>query len=127
MKRVAVFVLAALVLTTSAIMAQDTSIQFPAGSTTASVKGHANPLSSKSYKLTVGANQRVVIHLTSTSKRKLVKFEVKRNNYTGKPLPGTAGVVDWEGVLTKAGDYWINIYALPAAGEENFTLEVTLK
>jgi hypothetical protein len=30
-------------------------------------------------------------------------------------------------VLEEGGDYWISIYALPKAGEEDFTLEVTLK
>ena len=127
MKRLAVILLAPLALTASALVAQDRNIQFPQGSTTATVKGHTNPLSSKSYKLTVRANQRVAIHLTSTSRKKLVRFDVNRDKYKGKPLPGINGVIDWEGMLAKAGDYWISVYALPAAGEEDFTIEVTLK
>jgi hypothetical protein len=127
MKTLMLVFLAALAFTNSTLPAQDKSIQFPAGSNTASVKGHTNPLSSKSYKLSVSANQRVTIHLTSTSRKKLVRFDIKRDKYTGKPLPGSDGVTDWEGVLKEDGDYWISVYALPNAGEEDFTLEVTLK
>ena len=127
MKRLALLLLAPLVLTSAALVAQDRNIQFPRGSSTATVKGHANPLSGKSYKLTVNANQQVAIHLTSTSRKKLVRFDVKLNKYTGKPLPGTDGVLDWEGILKKAGDDWRSVYALPNAGEEDFTLEVVLK
>jgi hypothetical protein len=127
MKTLAFVFLAALIFTTSTILAQDENIQFPSGSNTATVKGHVNPLSSKSYQLNVSAKQRVAIHLTSTSRKKLVRFDVKHDKYTGKPLPGTDSVTDWEGVLEEGGDYWISIYALPNAGEEDFTLEVTLK
>jgi hypothetical protein len=127
MKTFMLVLLAASVLTNSTILAQDESIQFPAGSNSATIKGHTNPLSSKSYRLSVSANQRVVIHLTSTSRKKLVRFDVKRDKYRGKPLPGSGGVTDWEGVLQEGGDYWISVYALPTAGEEDFTLEVTLK
>jgi hypothetical protein len=123
----AVVLFAVSVLTTSAVTAQDKSIQFPSGSNTAKVKGHTNPLSSKSYKLTVGPSQRVAIHLTSTSRKKLVRFDVKRDKNLAKTLPGAADMTDWEGVLKQGGDYWIAVYALPAADEEDFTLEVTLK
>ncbi len=127
MKPLMLVLLAALVLTNSTILAQDKSIKFPAGSNTATVKGHTNPLSSKSYQVSVSANQRVVIHLTSTSRKKSVRFDIKRDKYRGKPLPGTDGVTDWEGVLKEGGDYWISVYALPNAGEEDFVLEVILK
>lgn len=127
MKTLVLVLLAALVLTHSTILAQDETIQFPAGSNTATVKGHTNPLSSKSYRLRVSANQRVVIHLSSTSRKKLVRFDIKRDKYRGKPLPGSNSVTDWEGVLKEGGDYWLSVYALPDAGEEEFTLEVVLK
>jgi hypothetical protein len=127
MKGLMLVFLAASVLANSTTLAQDKSIQFPAGSNTATVKGHANPLSSKSYKVRVVANQRVAIHLTSTSRKKLVQFDVTRDKYSVKTLPGAKGVTNWEGVLKEGGDYWINVYALPNAGEEDFTLEVTLK
>ena len=119
--------LAVSVLVNPNTSAQDKSIQFPAGSNTATVKGHANPLSSKSYKVRAGANQQVAIHLTSTSRKKLVQFNVARERYGVKTLPGAKGVTDWEGVLKQGGDYWISVYALPNAGEEDFTLEVILK
>lgn len=119
--------IATLVLTSTTIMAQDESIKFPSGSSTATVRGHTNPLSSKTYKFRVSTKQRIAIHLTSTSSKKLVRFDVKHNKYTGKPLPGSDGATDWEGVLEEGGDYWISIYALPKAGEEDFTLEITLK
>jgi hypothetical protein len=127
MKTLAFVLFAALAITNSTTLAQDKSIQFPSGSSTTTVKGHTNPLSSKSYKLSVSAHQRVVVHLTSTSRKKLVRFDVKRDKYSGKPLPGTDGVTDWEGTLDQGGDYWISVYALPNAGEEDFTLEVSLK
>jgi hypothetical protein len=127
MKTLMLVFLAALVLTNSTILAQDERVQFPAGSNAATVKGHTNPLSSKSYKLSVSANQRVVIHLTSTSRKKLVRFDIRRDKYRGKPLPGADGVTDWEGVLKESGDYWISVYALPNANEEGFTLGLTLK
>lgn len=127
MKRLMLVFLAVSVLTNSTILAQDKNIQFPAGNNTATVKGHVNPLSSKAYKVRVNANQRVAIHLTSTSRKKLVQFYVSREKYGVKRLPGADGVTDWEGVLKEGGDYWINVYALPNANEEDFTVEVTLK
>ena len=105
--------------------AQDASIKLNTDGTPTTVKGHVNPLSGQGYRLTVDANQRIAIHLTSTSAKKLVKFSLSRNKYTGKPLAGAKDVTDWEGTLKEAGDYWIGVYALPAAGEENFTLVVS--
>lgn len=127
MKALLLGLVAALVLTNSTSLAQDETVQFPPGSNVATVKGHTNPLSSKSYKLSVSANQGLVIHLTSTSRKKLVRFNIKRDKYRGNPLPGADGVTDWEGVLKEGGDYWISVYALPNANEEDFTLEFTLK
>lgn len=125
MKKFVVAVLVALIFAAHAARAQDAIIKFPRGSSPATVKGRVNPLSSKSYQLSVSANQRVAIQLTSTSRKKLVRFNVKRDKYTGKPLPGTDGVTEWEGALKEGGDYWIAVYALPAAGEESFTLVIS--
>ena len=118
----AMFVTFAIAL--SPAWAQDASIKLNADGSPTTVKGHVNPLSSKTYRLTVDADQRISIHLTSTSAKKLVKFSLSRNKYTGKPLAGAKDVTDWAGTLKEAGDYWIGVYALPAAGEENFTLVV---
>ena len=128
MKIFAAALLAALVFAAPAppsARAQDAIIKFPPGSSPATIKGHANPLSGKEYQLTVSANQRIAIHLTSTSRKKLVRFTVKRNRFTGKPLPGMEYVTDWEGVLKAGGDYWIAVYASRDAGEENFTLVIS--
>lgn len=105
--------------------AQEAIIQFPPGSAPATLKGHVNPLSSKVYELTVSANQRVAIHLTSTSRKKLVAFSINRNRYTGKPLAGADAVKDWEGVFREGGDYWISVFASRDAGEEDFTLVIS--
>jgi hypothetical protein len=40
-------------------------------------------------------------------------------------LLGADNVTDWEGVLKEGGDYWLPVFALPAAGEENFTLVIS--
>jgi hypothetical protein len=123
-----IFVVTFLVALTSAAppaRAQDAIIKFPRGSSPATVKGSVSPLSGKSYQLSVSADQRVAIHLTSTSGKKLVRFNVKSDKYTGKPLPGTDGVTAWEGAFREGGNYWISVYALPAAGEETFTLVIS--
>lgn len=123
MRKLAASVFFTLVVCLAPAHAQDESIKLNADGTPTTVKGHVNPLSGKSYRITVGANQRIVIHLTSTSAKKFVKFNVRRNKYTGKPL--AEDVTDWEGTLKDAGDYWIGVYALPAANEENFTLTIS--
>jgi hypothetical protein len=125
MKKHVITVIVTLVFAALTARAQSAVIEFPPGSAPATVKGHVNPLSGKEYQLKVSANQRVAIHLTSTSRKKLVKFNLKRNRYTGKPLPGADDVTDWEGTLKEGGDYWIQVFALPAAGEENFTLVIS--
>lgn len=105
--------------------AQEAVIPFPPGSAPATLKGHVNPLSSKVYGLRVSANQRVAIHLTSTSRKKLVAFSINRNRYTGKPLAGADAVKDWEGVFKEGGDYWVSVFAFRDAGEEDFTLVIS--
>ena len=125
MKILAVSLLPALIFVIPTTLAQDAIIKFPPGSSPATVQGHVNPLSSKSYQLSVSANQRVAIRLTSTSRKKLVQFTVRRNSATGKPLPGAKDVTNWEGTFKGGGDYLIDVYALPAAGEENFTLVIS--
>lgn len=59
--------------------AQDTTIKLSEDGTPTTVKGHVNPLSDKTYCLIVKANQRIAIHLTSTSRKKLVKFNLRRD------------------------------------------------
>jgi hypothetical protein len=125
MTKLLVTILATLISATSTTRAQTAIIKFPPGSSPATVKGRVNPLSSKSYQLSVGTNQRVALRLTPTSRKKLVQFIVRRKSSTGKPLPGADGVTVWEGVLKEGGDYWIDVYALPAAGEENLTLVIS--
>jgi len=125
MKKFFVTAVCLLIFLVPVTRAQDTVIKFPGGTTPATVKGRVNPLSSKDYHLSVSAGLRVAIHLTSTSPKKLVQFNVRRNRYTGKPLPGADAVTDWEGTLKDGGDYWIGVFALPAAGEENFTLVIS--
>ena len=83
MKTLATVFLVTLVLTNSTVCAQDRSIRFRSGSKTATVK---NPLSNKSYKLSVSPKQRIAIHLTSTSSKKLVQFDIKRDRYRGKAV-----------------------------------------
>jgi len=123
MKRLVATVFLTLVFAVIPAAAQDTSIKLNADGTPTTVKGRVNPQSSKSYRLTVEANQRIAIHLTSSSATKLVKFNLRRNKYTGKPIAD--GVTDWEGTLKEAGDCWIGVYALPAAGEETFTFVIS--
>lgn len=106
--------------------AQNAPINLSSDGAPTTVRGHVNPLSSTSYRFNVTANQRIAIHLTSTSAKRLVKFNVSRNKYAADPLPGTDAVTDWEGTLKVAGDYWISVFALPAANEENFTLVISL-
>jgi hypothetical protein len=125
MKKFVVTLLVSLIFIASKTQAQTAIIKFPSGSAPATIKGHVNPLSSASYQLSVDARQRVALHLTSTSRKKLVQFTVKRNRSTGKPLPDAEGATDWEGTLAEGGDYWIDVYALPAAGEESFTLVIS--
>lgn len=127
MKILAVALLTVLIFAIpTAARAQSAIIKFPPGSSPATIKGHVNPLSGKEYQLVVSANQRVEIHLTSTSRKKLVQFSLQRDRYIQKPLPGTEAVTtDWKGVLKEGGSYWIEVYALRAAGEEDFTLVIS--
>jgi hypothetical protein len=125
MKYLYLMVLLALLSVARVARAQDAVIKFAPGSSPATIKGHVNPLSNAEYKLVVSASQRVAIRLTSTSRKKLVRFDIKRDRFTGKPLPGADNATDWEGVFEKGGDYWIPVFALPDAGEEDFTLEIS--
>lgn len=125
MKLVLGTILMMLIFTAPATQAQDAIIKFPPGSSPATLKGHTNPLSGKEYQLIVSANQRVAIHLTSTSRKKLVVFSLQRDRYKPKPLAGANGVTDWEGVFKEGGNYWIIVGALRDAGEEDFTLVIS--
>lgn len=125
MRKLVAIIFVALIVGLPSARTQDDSIKLSDDGTPTTVKGHVNPLSSKDYRLNVPANQRIAIHLISTSTKKLVKFNLRRNKYTGKPLPGADAVTDWEGTLKEGGDYWIGVFALPAAGEENFTLVIS--
>src|SRR5436190_22395442 len=118
-------VLLFLILAFASAQGQEAVIKFPPNAPPATVKGHVNPLSSKTYQLTVSANQQIAIHLASTSRKKLVRFSISRNRYSGQPLTGAKDVADWEGTLKEAGDYWIGVFALPNADEENFTLVIS--
>jgi hypothetical protein len=124
MRKLGAGVLLILVVSLVPVRAQDNPIRL-SDDTPTTVKGHVNPLSGKDYRLNVRANQPITIHLTSTSAKKLVKFNLRRDKYTGKPLAGADAVTDWEGTLKDSGDYWIGVFALPAAGEENFTLVIS--
>ena len=126
MKTLAVIFLIMLLSIAHAVRAQDGTIKLPPGSSPATVKGHVNPLSSRAYKLSVSGNQRVAIHLTSTSHKNLVRFNIQRDRFTGKPLPGAEKATDWQGVLKEGGDYWIGVFAMPDADEEDFTLVVSI-
>src|SRR5689334_16217785 len=111
-------ILVILIFAAPSTRAQDATIQFPPGSSPATLNGHVNPLSSKEYELIVRANQRVTIHLTSTSRKKLVQFSIQRDRYRQKPLAGAEAVTtDWEGVFKEGGSYWIIVSALRNAGE----------
>lgn len=124
MKKIALTTVISMMFAASSAYAQQV-FRISSNGNPTTIEGHVNPLSSKEYQISVGANQQLAIHLTSTSRKKLVKFNLRRNKYTGQPLPGTDGVTDWEGKLKEAGDYWIGVYALPNANEENFTLVIT--
>ena len=121
MKRLLLAALAALIFSSPAA-GQVAIIELPPGSTPVAVKGHTNPLSSQTYQLKVSPNQRVAIRLTSTSRKNLVRFNLRRDRFTGNPLPGGARLTEWEGVLKEGGDYWVVVFAFPEAGEEDFTL-----
>ena len=125
MEKLVVTALVSLIFSTPTARAQNAVIKLSRGSAPATIKGHVNPLSSAEYKLSVGANQRVTIHLTSTSRKKLVRFDIRRDRFAGQSLPGADNTTDWEGVL-KEGDYWLPVFALPAAGEEDFTLLISI-
>ena len=119
-------ILVILIFAAPAIRAQEATIQFPPGSSPATLNGHVNPLSGKEYELVVSANQRVAIHLTSTSRKKFVHFSIQRDRYKQTPLAGTEAVTtDWEGVFKDGGSYWIMVSALRDAGEEDFKLVIS--
>jgi hypothetical protein len=123
MKKIVVAVFVSFLLAVDSAHAQDAVIKFPPGSAPAIVKSRVNPLSSKEYKLTVSADQRIAIHLSSSSRQKLVKFTLRHERFTDKTI--IADVLDWQGTLKAAGEYWISVFALPKANEEDFTLEIT--
>ena len=112
MNKLCVALLAAMIFAPPVARAQVGVLEFTPDSP-ATVKGYVNPLSSAEYRLSVSANQRVALHLTSTSRRKLVRFHIRRDGLAGKPLPGTDSVTDWEGVFKEGGDYRISVRASP--------------
>ena len=123
-KTVATFILALLLGATDARAqcAGPKRVTFQRGTTTAILKGAVGASKAVCYQLRARAGQRMIVHLTSPTKR--ARFTVIPDGYDVEPLAGAEEVTSWEGVLDETGDYTISVHA-PRAGE-TYTLEVNI-
>src|SRR6266436_8497722 len=121
-------ILAALVLTTSAVVFSQkgtsivTRIRFARGRTTTVERGSVHRGMSHDYLLKAGAGQTMTVHLAA---RGAVNFDILTPGESNTLVQGTK---DWSGDLPRSGSYRINV--LPDTTTERsipYTLEVTVR
>jgi hypothetical protein len=130
MKRFAVTLLTLLLFTASTAWAQK-RVKFPAGRTTAILKGkttggpsESGGMKPVSYVLRARKGQQITLHLTSAKKNAVFSvYSPGMEPMTGGAWEGT----DWSGTLPKSGDYEIIVFPRDEATNTTFTLEVTVR
>jgi hypothetical protein len=130
MKRLALLLLASLLLTSSVVWAKTIRVKFPPGKTSVILKGKTTGGPSESggmdpiaYHVRARKGQQMSLHLTSA----------KNNAVFGLYAPGMdlievgENATDWSGKLPKTGDYEIMVFPSDEATDTTFTLEVTIR
>ena len=130
MKRLALLLLASLLLTSSVVWAKTIRVNFPPGKTSVILKGKTTGGPSESggmdpiaYHVRARKGQQMSLHLTSA----------KNNAVFGLYAPGMdpmevgENATDWSGKLPKTGDYEIMVFPSDEATDTTFTLEVTIR
>jgi hypothetical protein len=129
MKKLAISVLAVLLIAAASTWAQK-RVVFPPGRTTAVLKGRTtggpsesggmNPVS---YKLRARKGQTMTLHLTSAKKNALFGLYAPGMDL----VEGAQSVADWSGKLPKTGDYEIIVFPEDEKTDTTFTLEITVR
>ena len=130
MKRLAVALLASVLLMTTTAWAKIIVVKFPTGRTSVVLKGKTTGGPSESggmdpiaYRVRARKGQKMTLHLTSA----------KKNAVFGVYLPGMdlldvgPKATDWSGPLPKSGVYEIIVFPEDEATNTTFTLEITIR
>ena len=130
MKRLAVALLALLLVTAPNTWAKTIRVKFPPGRTTVILKGRTTGGPSESggmnpitYRLRARKGQTLTLHLTSAKKNAI--FGVWAPGMD--PLDVGQNPTDWSGTLPKTGDYEISVWPEDEATNTTFTLEVSIR
>ena len=130
MKRLAVALLALLLVTAPNAWAKTIRVKFPPGRTTVILKGRTTGGPSESggmnpitYRLRARKGQTLTLHLTSAKKNAI--FGVWAPGMD--PLDVGQNPTDWSGTLPKTGDYEISVWPEDEATNTTFTLEVSIR
>lgn len=130
MKRLYVALITLCLLAATPAWAKSTRVRFPAGRTTAVLKGKTTGGPSESggmnpvgYLLRASKGQEMILHLTSAKKNAVFRLYAPGMDL----VEGAQEVKDWDGKLPKTGDYEIIVYPEDEATNTTFTLEVTIR
>jgi len=130
MKRIAILLIASMLLIAPTTWAKSTRVKFPPGRTTVVLNGRTIGGPSESggmdpvgYILRAGKGQTMTLHLTSAKKNAVFGLYAPGMDL----VEGAQSVKDWSGELPKTGDYEIIVFPEDEATNTTFTLEITIR
>jgi hypothetical protein len=132
MKSTTYILLSALLMVTTVTVKADQKserIKFERGRTSAVVKGTVTNSEQENvheYKLRVGKNQTIIVHLASTEKAATFMLAMPEGS-TASDGRGKNELKDWEGLIPASGDVVVTIYHKGKARSMPYTLEVTVR
>lgn len=132
MKSTTYILLSALLMVTTVTVKADQKserIKFERGRTSAVVKGTVTNSEQENvheYKLRVGKNQTIIVHLASTEKAANFMLAMPEGSMASDGK-GKSELRDWEGLIPASGDVVISIYHKGKARSMPYTLEVTVR
>lgn len=104
-------------------------IKFERGRTSAVVKSAVTNTEQENvheYKLRVGKNQTIIVHLASTEKAATFMLAMPEGSMASDSR-GKNELKDWEGLIPASGDVVITIYHKGKARSMPYTLEITVR
>lgn len=104
-------------------------IKFERGRTSAVIKSAVTNSEQENvheYKLRVGKNQKIIVHLASTERAANFMLSMPDGS-SAEAGRGKYELKDWEGVIPASGDVVITIYHKGKARSMPYTLEVTVR
>lgn len=132
MKSTTYILLSALLMVTTVTVKADQKserIKFERGRTSAVVKGTVTNSEQENvheYKLRVGKNQTIIVHLASTEKAANFMLAMPEGSIASDDR-GKHELKDWEGLIPASGDVVITIYHKGKARSMPYTLEITVR